>query len=76
MKKHKGIELNGIRYFDSSKCISCSSEVDKGGRLELKKRTRYFLKCNLCKYTILSTETRNRQENREASMRKRILRGY
>ena len=56
------IELNGFRYSEGSKCIACSSEVDKGGRLELKKRARHFLKCNKCAYTILSKQTREKQE--------------
>lgn len=58
----KGIVLNGIRYTEGSRCISCSSEVDKGGRFELKKRTRFFLKCNKCKYSILGEKTRIKQE--------------
>lgn len=58
----KGIVLNGIRYIEDSKCPSCSSEKDKGGRLKIKKRTRYFLKCDLCKYTILGEKTRTKQE--------------
>lgn len=56
------IELNGFRYYEGSKCIACSSEVDKGGRMELKKRARPFLKCNKCKYSILSKETRSKQD--------------
>jgi len=28
---HKGIELNGTKYTEDSKCPSCSSEVDTGG---------------------------------------------
>lgn len=71
--KHKGIELNGVRYYEGSKCISCSSELDKGGRFELRKRARYFLKCSICKYTILSKETLKRKERRETSQRNRIL---
>lgn len=58
----KGIELNGTRYNKDSKCPSCSSERDKGGRLEIKKRKRYFLKCNNCKYTILGKETKSKIE--------------
>lgn len=56
----KGIELNGSRYYEDSKCPSCSSEVDKGGRLELKKRARHYLKCNNCKYSILGEKTRSK----------------
>lgn len=58
----KGIELNGTRYYIDSKCPSCSSEIDKGGRLKLFKRTRHFLKCDLCKYSIKSEHSRNKQE--------------
>lgn len=61
----KGIELNGSRYLENSKCPACSSERDKGGRLKLHKLARHFLKCELCKYSILSKETRDRQENRQ-----------
>lgn len=59
---NKGIELNGFMYYEGSKCPACSSERDKGGRLQLMKRLRPFLKCNLCKYSILSNKTRNKQE--------------
>ncbi len=54
----KSIELNGIRYTEGSKCPSCSSEVDNGGRFEIKKRKRHFLKCSVCKYTILGEKTK------------------
>lgn len=60
----KHIELNGTRYTEGSKCISCSSEVDKGGRFTWNKRVRPYLKCNKCSYSILSQKTRNKQENR------------
>lgn len=66
MSKFKGIELNGIRYYEDSKCPTCSSEIDKGGRMELKKRARYFLKCTYCKYSILGQKTRQKQEKWEA----------
>ena len=59
----KGIQINGTRYYEGSKCLACSSEVDKGGRLELQKRTRIYLKCSKCKYSVLSKKTRNKQEN-------------
>jgi uncharacterized Zn finger protein len=72
---HKGIDLNGIRYREGSKCPSCSSEVDTGGRLELKKIKNYFLKCKKCKYVIRSKKVRDKQENRDAQMRNNILRG-
>lgn len=62
----KGIELNGTRYTEGNKCIACSSEVDKRGRFELKKRTRYYLKCDNCAYTILSKATRQKKERYEA----------
>lgn len=58
----RGIELNGTRYLEDSKCPSCSVDRDKGGRLKLHKRARHFLKCNLCKYSIKSEQTRNKQE--------------
>lgn len=58
----EGIELNGTRYYEDSRCPCCSSEKDKGGRLKLKKRTRYFLKCDLCKYSILGAKSRDKQE--------------
>ncbi len=57
-----GIELNGTRYLEDSKCPSCSSERDKGGRLKLHKRARHFLKCELCKYSIKSELSRKKQE--------------
>lgn len=58
----KGIVLNGIRYTEESKCPCCSSEVDKGGRLKLHKRARFFLKCEKCKYSILGQQSRERKE--------------
>ena len=58
----KGITLNNTRYLEDSRCPCCSSEKDKGGRLKLKKRTRYFLKCDLCKYSILGEFSRNKKE--------------
>ena len=70
----KGITLNGTRYYKDSRCPSCSSEVDNGGRLELKKIKNYFLKCIKCKYVIRSKKVRDKQENWEASRRKRFLR--
>ena len=62
----KGIELNGRRYNEDSKCPICSSEVDNGGRLEIRKRKRVFLKCNKCKYSILGEKTRQKKERGEA----------
>jgi uncharacterized Zn finger protein len=58
----KGIELNGTRYYEESKCPSCSSERDTGGRLKLHFRKRAFLRCEKCKYTILSHATRDKIE--------------
>ena len=63
MYKEKTITLNGFKYQQDSKCPACSSEVDKGGRLQLKKRVNYFLTCNNCKYTIKSARAVNKQEN-------------
>lgn len=57
----KSIYLNGTRYLEEDKCPSCSSERDTGGRLELKKRTNYFLKCRKCKYVVKSDRTINKQ---------------
>lgn len=59
--KFKGIYLNGTRYYEQDRCPSCSSERDTGGRLELKKRTNYFLKCAKCKYTVKSEKAINKQ---------------
>ena len=67
--KFKSITLNGTRYTENSKCPSCSSEVDKGGRLELKKVKNYFLKCIKCKYTIRSQKVRDKQNKRIAKMK-------
>lgn len=70
----KSIELNGTSYHEGSKCPACSSERDKGGRLELKKRVQIFLKCNLCRYSILSRETRNKADRYvEKMLQKRAL---
>ena len=57
----KTITLNGTTYKEDSKCPSCSGERDTGGRLELKKRTNYFLKCIKCKYTVKSEKVINKQ---------------
>ena len=62
----KGIDLNGIVYREDSKCPSCSSERDTGGRMKLKKRTRVFLKCEKCKYSILGEKTRTKIEKERA----------
>lgn len=64
--KFKGITLNGTRYLEGSKCPSCSSEVDKGGRMELKKRARHFLKCSVCRYSILGPKTKARIDREKA----------
>lgn len=56
------VEVNGTRYFNNSKCPSCSIEKDRGGKMEEKKRARPFLKCEKCKYSILSTKTRDKIE--------------
>lgn len=56
------VEVNGTRYLANSKCPSCSLERDRGGRMEEKKRARPFLKCNLCKYSILEKKTRDKIE--------------
>ena len=66
MKKFKGIDLNGTRYYEDSKCPSCSSEVDKGGRMKLMKRARYFLSCDRCKYSILSKKTQEKKDRWQA----------
>ena len=58
----KGLELNGTRYNKDSKCPCCSSEVDKGGRLELKKIKNFFLKCSVCKYVIRTKKVVEKQE--------------
>jgi len=58
----KGIELNCTRYNKDSKCPCCSSEVDKGGRLELKKIKNFFLKCSVCKYVIRTKKVVEKQE--------------
>ena len=55
------IEVNGFWYSEGSKCPSCSSEKDRGGRFKLLKRVRPFLKCELCKYSIKSKKTTNSQ---------------
>lgn len=68
----KSIELNGMRYTDGSKCISCSSEVDNGGRFILKKQNNFFLKCNRCRYTIRSKKVRDKQEKWEERRFNRI----
>lgn len=65
--------LNGTKYTEGSKCPACSSEVDKGGRLQFKKRKRPFLKCDRCKYTILSQGTRDKIEQRERAYYKKTL---
>ena len=69
----KSITLNGTTYNEDSKCPSCSSEVDKGGRLELKKIKNFFLKCNKCKYTIRSQKVRDKQERWEEKRFKRLI---
>lgn len=68
MKKFKGISINGTRYTEDSKCPSCSSEVDKGGRLELKQVKNYFLKCKKCKYVIRTKKVTDKQEKRIAKI--------
>lgn len=65
MKEKYSIYWNGTRYFEEGKCPACSSEFDNGGRLQLQKRKRRFLKCDRCKYTILSVHTRSSQERNE-----------
>lgn len=61
MNKKKTLYLNGIRYKEEDKCPACSSERDTGGRLQLHKRTNYFLKCRKCKYSVKSERTINQQ---------------
>ena len=68
MKKFKGIEVNGTRYNTDSKCPSCSSEVDNGGRLELKQVKNFFLKCSKCKYVIRTKEVTDKAEKRVAKI--------
>ncbi len=51
------VEKYGNVYYEEGKCPACSSEVDKGGRLQAHKRTNYYLKCERCKYTIHSTRS-------------------
>lgn len=43
------------RVFEKGgKCPACSSSRDTGGRLELKKRKNFYLKCKKCKYAVKS----------------------
>jgi len=62
------VELNNFNYYEGSKCPACSSEKDKGGRLEIKTRLRPFLKCSLCKYSIMGKKTKTAKEKRAASI--------
>jgi len=73
MKQPYSISLNGTRYYEEGKCPACSSEVDNGGRLKLQKRKRCFLKCDRCKYSILSQKTRDNVEKRERRYLKKTL---
>lgn len=69
----RSLELNGTNYYEGSKCPACSSEVDKGGRMKIKKRKRLFLKCDYCSYTILSKETVNKKEKYFDHLRSKAL---
>ena len=57
--------LGGISYTVGSKCPSCSSERDAGGRMEMKKSRWNYLKCDKCRYTIKTDFSRDRAEKRE-----------
>jgi len=51
-------------YKEEDRCPCCSSEVDKGGRLKAKKRTRWYLKCDRCRYSLVSEKTILQKEKR------------
>jgi tRNA(Ile2) C34 agmatinyltransferase TiaS len=64
MNKQIRVEKYGVVYLEHARCPACSSEVDKGGRLEAKRKKNIFLKCNRCKYTIHSTRALEKKEQK------------
>jgi len=65
------IRRGNTEYKEEDKCPSCSSEVDKGGRMKAKKRTRWYLKCDKCKYTLVSEKTLEQKLQRAAKYREK-----
>lgn len=65
------VEKYGNVYYEQGKCPACSSEQDKGGRLQAHKRTNYYLKCDRCKYTIHSTKALQKKENYAMKLHKK-----
>ena len=63
------IRRYGNVFIEGDRCPSCSIEVDKGGRLVAKKRTRWYLKCEVCKYSMVSEKTL--KQRHEAVSKKR-----
>ena len=57
-KKESMIRIRrfGNVFIEGERCPACSTDVDKG-RLVAKKRTRWYLKCEVCKYSLLSEKT-------------------
>lgn len=43
------------------KCPACSSEIDKGGRLELRKRKNEYLVCGCCSYVVRTVKAQDEQ---------------
>lgn len=64
------VERYGSTYQIGCKCPACSSEVDKGGRMEPKKFKYFFLQCDRCKYQIRGTA---HYEKQAASQMSRAL---
>lgn len=64
----------GVTYTEEDKCPACSNEVDKGGRLKAKRRTRWFLKCDRCRYSVLSEKTVLQRETRTQKHHDKLFR--
>ena len=47
----------GREFSEGGRCPACSGSRDTGGRLELKRRKNFFLKCKKCRYTLHSEKT-------------------
>ena len=65
----KTITLNSTKYTEDSKCPSCSSEVDNGGRLEIRKRKRVFLNViNVSTQYLEKRQDRKKNEEKQNEM--------
>lgn len=73
MDKPFEVKRGANTYKEGQKCPACSSEVDKGGKLELHKKKNKYLKCNHCGYSMLPERVLLSRIGRASKVRSRAF---